>query len=53
MIVFKEDPQHYNTTEMFEKKQDYITKVVELNKKVTKMEEDILLNPMVCRLLII
>uniref|UniRef100_U5EXW2 COP9 signalosome complex subunit 3 n=1 Tax=Corethrella appendiculata TaxID=1370023 RepID=U5EXW2_9DIPT len=46
MVVFKDDPEKYNSPEMFLKVQEDITRVVELNKQISKMEEDIMLNPL-------
>lgn len=45
MVVFKNDPEKYNTPEMFERIQMDITQVMELNKQIIKMEEEIKLNP--------
>lgn len=48
MVVFKDDPEKYNTPEMFQSIQEDITQVMELNKQIVKMEEEIKLNPHVC-----
>lgn len=45
MVVFKDDPEKYNTPEMFQSIQEDITQVMELNKQIIKMEEEIKLNP--------
>lgn len=45
MVVFKDDPEKYNTPEMFQSIQEDITQVMELNKQIVKMEEEIKLNP--------
>lgn len=47
MVVFKDDPQKYNTPEMFLKIQEDIVKVMELQKQILKKEEAIMLNPAV------
>lgn len=47
MVVFKDDPQKYNTPEMFLKVQEDIVKVMELQKQILKKEEAIMLNPAV------
>lgn len=47
MIVFKDDPEKYNTPEMFQKIQSDITQIMELNKQIVRMEEEIKLNPQV------
>lgn len=44
MVVFKDNPEKYNTPEMFLKMQDDITMVMELHKQIAKKEEDIMLN---------
>lgn len=46
MVVFKDDPEKYDGPEMFLKVQQEISRVMELNKQITKMEEEILLNPL-------
>lgn len=51
MVVFKDDPQKYNTPEMFLKIQEDIVKVMELQKQILKKEEAIMLNPAVRHLL--
>lgn len=45
MVIFKDGAEKYNSPEMFLKVQDEVAKVMELNKQVLKMEEDIILNP--------
>lgn len=45
MVVFKDDPEKYNSPEMFQSIQEDITQVMELNKQIVKMEEEIKLNP--------
>jgi hypothetical protein len=47
MVVFKDDPEKYNSPAMFLNVQDDINRVMELNKQITKMEEEIMLNPTV------
>lgn len=47
MVVFKDDPEKYNSPEMFAQIQQDITEIMELNKQVVKMEEEIKLNPQV------
>lgn len=47
MVVFRDDPEKYNTPEMFTSIQADITQIVELNKQIVKMEEEIKLNPQV------
>lgn len=51
MVVFKDNPEKYNTPEMFLKLQDDITLVMELHKQIAKKEEDITLNPAVSQIL--
>lgn len=51
MVVFKDDPEKYNTPEMFQSIQEDITQVMELNKQIVKMEEEIKLNPHVRNLI--
>lgn len=48
MVVFRDDPEKYNTPEMFMNIQADITQIMELNKQIVKMEEEIKLNPQVC-----
>lgn len=48
MVVFKDDPQKYNTPSMFQKIQQDITRVMELHKQIAEKEEAIMLNPLVC-----
>ncbi|XP_055308668.1 COP9 signalosome complex subunit 3 [Sitodiplosis mosellana] len=45
MVDFKDDPEKYNTPEMFQSIREDITQVMELNKQIVKMEEEIKLNP--------
>lgn len=47
MVVFKDNPEKYNTPEMFLKLQEDITKVMDLHKQITQKEESIMLNPTV------
>lgn len=47
MVVFKDDPQRFNTPDMFLKIQQDITKVMDLHKEIAKKEEAIMLNPLV------
>lgn len=48
MVVFKDDPEKYNTPEMFSSIQNDIKQIMELNKQIVRMEEEIKLNPGVC-----
>lgn len=50
MVIFKDDPEKYDTPEMFQRIQMDITQVMELNKQIIKMEEEIKLNPHVSQL---
>lgn len=45
MVVFKDDPEKYDSPDMFHKVQQEISRVMELNKQIMKMEEEIMLNP--------
>lgn len=45
MVVFKDDPEKYNSHQMYLKVQEDMNNVIELNKKISKMEEDIILTP--------
>lgn len=47
MVVFKDDPEKYNTPEMFLKLQQDISKVMDLHKQIAINEESIMLNPLV------
>lgn len=47
MVVFKDDPEKYDSPDMFNKVQHEISRVMDLNKQILKMEEDIMLNPVV------
>lgn len=47
MVVFKDDPEKYNTPEMFSKIQQDISKVMDLHKQIAVNEESIMLNPLV------
>lgn len=49
MVVFKDDPEKYNTPEMFLKIQQDISKVMDLHKQIAINEESIMLNPLVRR----
>lgn len=46
MVVFKDDPEKYNTPNMYLKIQEDMNNVIELNKKIITMEEEIMLTPM-------
>ncbi|XP_037820852.1 COP9 signalosome complex subunit 3-like [Lucilia sericata] len=46
MVVFKDDPEKYNSPEMFLKIQQDMDNVMALVKQLNKMEEEIILNPM-------
>lgn len=46
MVVFKDDPEKYNTPNMYLKIQEDMNNVIELNKKLSTMEEEIMLTPM-------
>lgn len=43
MVVFKDDPEKYNTPNMYLKIQEDMNSVIELNKKISLMEEEIML----------
>uniref|UniRef100_A0A336KH77 COP9 signalosome complex subunit 3 n=1 Tax=Culicoides sonorensis TaxID=179676 RepID=A0A336KH77_CULSO len=45
MVIFKDSSENYNSPEMFLKVQSDVAKVMELNKQLLKMEEEIVLNP--------
>lgn len=45
MVVFKDDPEKYDSPDMFHKVQQEIGRVMDLNKQIMKMEEEIMLNP--------
>lgn len=47
MVVFRDDPEKYNSPEMFLSIQNDIKKVMDLNKQVVRMEEEIKLNSQV------
>lgn len=47
MVVFKDDPEKYNTPEMFLKIQQDISKVMDLHRQIAINEESIMLNPLV------
>ncbi|SPP76881.1 blast:COP9 signalosome complex subunit 3 [Drosophila guanche] len=47
MVLFKDDPEKYNSPDMFLNVQTNITQVLDLVKQINKMEEEIILNPMV------
>lgn len=56
MVLFKDDPEKYNSPEMFLNVQNNITHVLDQVRQINKMEEEIILNPMVgsiVRLLVI
>lgn len=46
MVVFHDDPEKYNTPSMYMNIQGDMDKVIELNKKITQMEEEIMLTPL-------
>lgn len=45
MVVFRDGTEKYNSPEMFLKVQNEVAKVMELNKQLQRMEEEIVLNP--------
>lgn len=47
MVVFKDDPEKYNNPAAYLKIQEDMISVMELNKKIIKMDEEINLTPMV------
>ena len=47
MVVVKDDTEKYNSPEMFLKIQKDMAQTMDLIRQINKMEEDILLNPMV------
>jgi len=48
MVLFKDDPEKYNSPDMFLNVQNNITHVLDQVRQINKMEEEIILNPMVC-----
>ncbi|KAI8040438.1 hypothetical protein M5D96_006381 [Drosophila gunungcola] len=46
MVLFKDDPEKYNSPDMFLNVQTNITQVLEQVKQINKMEEEIILNPL-------
>ncbi|XP_043648697.1 COP9 signalosome complex subunit 3 [Drosophila teissieri] len=46
MVLFKDDPEKYNSPEMFLNVQNNITHVLDQVRQINKMEEEIILNPM-------
>ncbi|XP_030385340.1 COP9 signalosome complex subunit 3 [Scaptodrosophila lebanonensis] len=46
MVLFKDDPEKYNSPDMFLNLQTNITHVLDLVKQINKMEEEIMLNPL-------
>jgi len=46
MVVFKDDPEKFNTPEMFLKIQHDISKIIDLHKQIAINEESIMLNPL-------
>lgn len=46
MVVFHDDPEKYNTPDMYMRIQEDMNKVIELNKKIAQMEEEIMLTPL-------
>lgn len=49
MVVFKDDPEKYSTSSTYLNIQFEMEKVIELNKKLNVMEEEIMLTPMFVR----
>lgn len=47
MVVFKDNPEKYDSADRFLKIQEDMNSVMELNKRIKKMEEEVKLNPMV------
>jgi len=47
MVLFKDDPEKYNSPDMFLNVQNNITHVLDQVRQINKMEEEIILNPMV------
>lgn len=47
MVVFKDDPENFNSPEMFLKLQQDMDTVMSHIKQINIMEEEILLNPLV------
>ncbi|XP_059475246.1 COP9 signalosome complex subunit 3 [Neocloeon triangulifer] len=45
MVVFKEDPEKYNSPEMLQRLRKEMTICMELDRKIQAMEEEILVNP--------
>jgi COP9 signalosome complex subunit 3 len=45
MVVFKDDPEKYNSPNMYLKIQEDMNNVIELNKKISDMEEESMLTP--------
>ncbi|KAH8364501.1 hypothetical protein KR084_007455 [Drosophila pseudotakahashii] len=46
MVLFKDDPEKYNSPDMFLNVQNNITHVLDQVRQINKMEEEIILNPM-------
>lgn len=46
MVIFHDDPEKYNTPHMYLKIQEDMNTITELNKKITLMEEEIMLTPL-------
>ncbi|XP_055628425.1 COP9 signalosome complex subunit 3 isoform X2 [Toxorhynchites rutilus septentrionalis] len=46
MVVFKDNPEKYDSPDMFHKVQREISRVMEMNNLLLKMEEEIMLNPL-------
>ncbi|XP_073968774.1 COP9 signalosome subunit 3 [Rhodnius prolixus] len=46
MVVFHDDPEKYNSPAMLCKLEDEMSKCTELDKRIQKMEEEILVNPL-------
>lgn len=47
MVVFKDNPEKYDSADRFLKIQEDMNNVMELNKRIKKMEEEVKLNPSV------
>lgn len=47
MVVFKDNPEKYDSADRFLKIQEDMNSVMELNKRIKKMEEEVKLNPTV------
>lgn len=47
MVVFKDNPEKYDSADRFLKIQEDMKSVMKLNKRIKKMEEEVKLNTMV------